>query len=127
MLFNHVGLVCRSEKDCDRFYMNLLGLQKLPSKVLPAEKSKAIFGVDQEYQLLYYANEQLKFEIFLSDQKDWGDRHIGHTCLEIRGRETFFEKCRLEGLESVKIPRESSDLLFVKDFDGNLFELKEKE
>jgi len=127
MLFNHVALVCRSEAECDRFYQDILGLEKLSSKVLSAEMSKKIFDLEQEYPLLYYGNEQMKFEIFLSAQSDLKDKHIGHTCLEIKERNAVFEQCESAGFEVIKIPRDSSDLLFVKDHDNNLFELKEKE
>ncbi len=127
MLFNHVALVCSSETECDRFYQDILGLNKLSSKVLSAEMSKKIFDLEQEYHLLYYGNEQIKFEIFLSAESDLKDKHISHTCLEMKERNAVFEQCKSAGFEIIKIPRESSDLLFVKDHDHNLFELKEKE
>ena len=127
MLFNHVALVCSSERHCDHFYQKVLGLDKLPSKVLSAEMSKKIFDRKEEYPLIYYGNEAIKFEIFLSAHSDFKAKRISHTCLEIEERESIFDRCASEGFDTVNIPREgSSDLLFVKDHDGNLFELKEK-
>lgn len=123
MLFNHVALVCSSENQCDQFYQNVLGLEKLPSKILSPEMSEKIFGVRREYKLIYYGNTHLKFEIFLSSQEE--KKQIGHVCLELKNREEILKKCAALGMEIIQIPRNGGDLVFIKDQDGHLFEMKE--
>jgi len=44
MLLRHVGLICSSEENSDKFYQDLLGLNKSEPKTLPSDLSKAIFN-----------------------------------------------------------------------------------
>lgn len=127
MQFNHLGLVCRSEKNSDRFYRDLLGMEKLQSKVLPAEMSYQIFGLKNEYRLINYGKDNLNFEIFISSRQDFVPKQLGHLCLEIEDLPTFLQECEEYGVEINRIPKQDQSFLtFVKDFDGNLFEIKEK-
>jgi len=47
-------------------------------------------------------------------------RHRG----DVEDREAFLAACRSVGLAVNIVPRTESKLCFVRDFDGNLFEIK---
>lgn len=126
MFLNHVALVCSSEENSDRFYQEVLGLKKMQSKVVPADLCEKIFNLKHSYPLINYANEHLKFEIFISEQKDIEVKRISHVCLDIEDMETFLAKCAEVNVEILRIPKGESLYIFVKDYDGNLFEIKEK-
>jgi catechol 2,3-dioxygenase-like lactoylglutathione lyase family enzyme len=126
MYFSHAGIVCTTEEKCDRFYQNVLGLEKQQSKCLPSDISKALFNLDEEYQLLYYGNQDLLFEIFLSSRPDYGENRIGHLCIEVDNLEQFLEKCAANHVEILKVPKGEKFVIFIKDYDGNLFETKER-
>ncbi|MGD2188148.1 MAG: hypothetical protein PVI71_18605, partial [Desulfobacterales bacterium] len=66
MILRHAALVCSSEKKSDRFYKNLLGLEKSEPKTLPLSLSKAIFNVDAELLMVNYQGEHVHFEIFIT-------------------------------------------------------------
>ncbi|OQX02197.1 MAG: hypothetical protein BWK80_58380 [Desulfobacteraceae bacterium IS3] len=126
MFLNHIALVCSSENNSDRFYQGVLGLKKMQSKVVAADLSEKIFNLNRSYPLVNYANEHLKFEIFISEQKDIEDRRISHVCLEVGNMEIFLAKCTEMNVEIIRIPKGESVYIFVRDYDGNLFEIKEK-
>lgn len=126
MFLNHIALVCSSEDNSDRFYQKLLGLNKTEPKVVPSDLCKQIFGLDNEYRLINYGNERIKFEIFLSDQKNDEIKRLNHICIEVENQEKFLSKCTEMGIEILRIPKGESLLVFVRDYDGNLFEIKEK-
>jgi catechol 2,3-dioxygenase-like lactoylglutathione lyase family enzyme len=121
----HVGLVNRSQKNADRFFKDILGLKKGDKKHLSADLSNRIFGFDTASDLIYYQNESIVFEVFIIDRKDTVDNQIGHICLEVAGRDHLAQRCRQAGLVVEKIDKESSMLMFIRDFDGNLYEIKE--
>ncbi len=125
MILNHVALVCGSEKNSDRFYRDILGLNKLQSKMIPASLSRRIFNSDLEFKLINYGNDDLKFEIFISEQFKAPEIRIDHACLEIGGIDGFLERCDSMGVEILRIPKGESLLIFIKDFDGNQFEIKQ--
>ena len=125
MILNHVAFVCGSEKNSDRFYHDLLGLDKLQSKIIPPSLSQRIFNSDLEFKLINYGNDDIKFEIFISEQFKPPEIRIDHVCLEIDGIDGFLEKCDSIGVEVLRIPRGELFLIFIKDFDGNQFEIKQ--
>lgn len=126
MRLKHVALVCTSEEKSDKFYQGLLGLEKSEPKTLPAVLSKSIFNLDSELVIINYLNEHLHFEIFITDRSKDRTGQIEHYCLEVGNLEDFINKCKILGVEIAQIPIGDSTLTFVKDFDGNLFEIKER-
>jgi len=124
MILRHIALVCSSEQNCDKFYANLLGLKKIGSKSIPSALSKQIFGLDSELKIINYADDNIHFEIFISTQKNPDLKKIEHVCLEVEDLNKYLEKCRIMDVEILKIPKGESYLVFVKDYDGNLFEIK---
>jgi hypothetical protein len=77
--------------------------------------------------MINYANDDIRFEVFVGDGKGLGVNKIGHTCLEVDDREAFVKECEDMNLKTNKIPRDDSFILFISDYEGNLFEIKEKQ
>ena len=125
MLLKHAALACSSEENSDKFYQDLLGLNKSEPKTLPADLSKAIFNLDAELQIINYADENIHFEMFIAGQNRNNPGQIEHLCLEVDDLEIFIEKCLNLKVEIFQIPKGNKTLIFIKDFDGNLFEIKE--
>jgi catechol 2,3-dioxygenase-like lactoylglutathione lyase family enzyme len=124
MLLKHVGLACSTEANADKFYRKLLGLNKSEPKMLPSDLSRAIFNVDAELPIINYMDEKVHFEIFITGPVDELPGQIAHHCLEVDDLPAFIEQCRSLGVEISQIPKGAKVLTFIKDFDGNLFEIK---
>ena len=124
MDLRHVGLTCGSEENSDKFYKDLLGLEKSGARTLPASLSKSIFNLDAELVIINYLNEDLHFEIFITDRSKDSSRQIEHLCLEVDDLSVFLNKCDSLGVEVARIPKGDKMLTFIRDFDGNLFEIK---
>ena len=127
MLLKHVALECSSEEVADRFYKNLLGLRKMPSKIIPSALSKKIFNLDIEYKVTIYMDDSTQFEIFVSNQKRPKDKRVEHVCLEVDELASFLKKCKDLEVKIIQIARGESYLTFISDYDGNLFEIKERQ
>jgi catechol 2,3-dioxygenase-like lactoylglutathione lyase family enzyme len=124
MLLKHVGLACSTEDNADKFYQKLLGLNKSERKMLPSDLSGAIFNVDAELPIINYTGEKLHFEIFITGLVDDRSGKIAHQCLEVDDLSAFIEKCRAFSVPISQIPKGDRFLTFIRDFDGNLFEIK---
>ena len=123
---NHVALVRRSEAESDRFFQGVLGLEKTRSKTVTAELCSRLFDLEHDYRLVYYGNDQLQFEVFLSKRRDFQGAHVGHVCLDVEDPEGLLARCGAAGLKVRKAPRGDSFVTFVEDEDGNLFEIKQR-
>jgi catechol 2,3-dioxygenase-like lactoylglutathione lyase family enzyme len=123
MLLRHAGLTCSTEDNADKFYRDLLGLNKSEPKTLPSELSKAIFNLDVELPMINYLDDKIHFEIFVTNQLIPSQRQIAHLCLEVDDLSDFLENCRKLNVTINQIPKGDKTLTFIKDFDGNLFEI----
>ncbi len=123
----HVALVCSSEGKANRFYKDGLGLKELRSAVIPASLSKSLFGIHQEFKVIDFGDEQIKLEVFIGESAGgFPLRKIDHICLEVENREALLKKWKEMGFEILQVPKGESLVIFLKDGDGNLFEIKER-
>jgi hypothetical protein len=49
-----------------------------------------------------------------------------HICIEIENTEELIEKCKKYDLESIIIKKNEKNLLFIRDFSNNLYEIKQR-
>jgi catechol 2,3-dioxygenase-like lactoylglutathione lyase family enzyme len=125
MKMNHFALVCSSEKSADRFYMELLGLEKSVPKILSTELVRSIFNIESEMTVINYTGEKVRFEIFIADPGRAPDAiALPHVCLEVKAIDGLVDKCRNMGFEVILAPKGDRILTFILDHDRNLFEIK---
>lgn len=124
MQLKHVARVSSSEEKSDRFYINLLGLNKVGSKTLRSTLSKQIFNLDAELKIIDYSGDNIHFEIFIDDKKRRETNRIDHVCIQVDNLESFLETCRSMEIEIIQVPKGDAFITFIKDDDGNLFEVK---
>ncbi len=125
MQLKHIALVSSTEENADRFYQDVLGLNKINEKTIPASLSHDIFNVNAELKIVNYANDALHFEIFISDTHRPQTSSICHVCLGVDKLESFLERCRQSAVEVIQVPKGDALITFIKDVDGALFEIKE--
>jgi catechol 2,3-dioxygenase-like lactoylglutathione lyase family enzyme len=121
----HYGLACRSEQTADRFYEKFLGLKKSEPKTVPAALGEAFFGLPRDLAVMSYAGDGVSFEVFIQEREPSAARSPNHICLEVPNLETFLERCRSMDVPVIRAPRGEQWITFIRDFDGNLFEIKE--
>jgi len=125
MRLNHVALVCSSEENVKHFYGGILGLERMRTSVLPNDLARQIFGIDRECQMIVYGNDRFTAELFVAANLSGGGESFEHVCLEVEDVETFVAACEAGGVMVNRVLKGERLLTFVRDFDGNLFEVKE--
>ena len=126
MRLHHVAVVCSSQENADRFYGKILGLHKIKASLLSEDFAEAIFHIAQKCTVVAYGNENMVVEVFVPESPPENRAPFVHLCLEVENREEFARKCRDMALSVNRIKKEDSLLVFVADYDGNLFEVKER-
>ena len=128
MKIEHIALGYNSEKESDKFFIGLLGLKKIRLKSVPVDLMDKFFDIKREYIFILYGNEDLNFEVFITNDKSKAKDVFTHSCLLIENRDEFVNKAYSMGFDVVKVPRKDSDgyYLFIKDSFHNLYEIKEK-
>jgi len=121
---NHIALQYSDRKKAEIFFTDILGIPKIRSFTLSDQLSEKVFGIEKTIDVDVFDNESVRFEIFITDQKN--KPSFVHTCIEIDNKEEFISSCKKNGLDPYIIPKGEKELLFVKDFSDNLYEVKEK-
>jgi catechol 2,3-dioxygenase-like lactoylglutathione lyase family enzyme len=120
----HVALAASSEDVADAFYVDVLGLEKAEPKLLAAEISRALFGIDRELTILNYTGEAAHFEVFVGPVAP--TRRVEHACIAVADLPELLRKCETLQVEVIRVPKGESLITFIKDGDGDLFEIKER-
>ena len=124
MRLHHAALVSSSEANADKFYGGTLKLGKIKTSLLKSDLALKIFKIDVECPMILYGNEDFAIEVFVTDRIPIEKLPLRHLCLSVGDREKFLERCRSDGIEINLVSRGDSQICFVQDFDGNLFEIK---
>ena len=119
----HIGLSVSDHKEIERFYTNVLGMKPVKNFVLRKDLAATIFEIDEEINVFLLQKDKVVFEVFIT--KEYRKQAFDHVCFSINNRENFINKVIKSGYKVIRIEREFFDLIFIKDKDGNIFEIKE--
>ena len=122
----HIAIASNSVENSDKFYENLLKLQKIRTFEVSEDLMSQFFGVRKIQNVIRYSNEYLNVEVFITDDNQKSNDIFTHTCIIVENRDELVERAKIFGYEVKKVPRKDSDnyYLFIKDDFGNLFEIK---
>ena len=123
-LLDHVALQCNDKEKAEIFFTEILELPMKKKCDIPAGLSKTIFGIEENVEVEVYDNDKTRFEVFITPLVEKHDYE--HICIEVNSKKEFIERCEKYDIKPIIIQRDNKNLLFVKDFSGNLFEVKEK-
>ncbi len=124
LTLNHIGLMNFNEADAQNFYGHILGFEEQYRFSLTPEESQSIFSLPQELTVIVFSNGHLKLEIFIPQKAVSFNTGTTHVCLNVQHRQMIVERCREKGLPVLELRRNGKTIVFVKDFAGNIFELK---
>jgi hypothetical protein len=121
----HVALQYSDRKQAEIFFTKVLGLKLKKTFTLSKELSNEIFGAKEEVIVDAYANDHSYFEIFITKREtNYTYEHIG---IDINNEDEFIKRCKKYGIEPKFVKKGEKTLLFIKDFAGNLFEVKNRQ
>jgi len=121
---NHVALQCSDREKASIFFTQIMKIPKLRDFSITQELSSKIFGINKNIEIDVYDNSEVRFEVFIVDKINKPEYE--HVCIDVQDKEEFVDACQKFGLEPFTVKKGERDLLFVRDFSGNLYEVKEK-
>jgi catechol 2,3-dioxygenase-like lactoylglutathione lyase family enzyme len=124
MKLEHIAIAVTNPSEIEIFYKGLLGMEEVRSFILNEKLSQKIFSIPKETPVTLLQKDDLVLEIFLLDEPL--KKGYNHICIAVDEREKLVKAAARKKFEVAKIERELSDLIFIKDHSGNIFEVKEK-
>ena len=123
-LVHHVTVECSDVQKADIFYSMVLGIPKVKSTLLSSELCSQIFQVNHSMQMETYDNGKMRVEVFITPEHVVASFvHIG---IAVDRKADFIARCKQHSLAPFFVQKNGKQLLFVRDFCGNLFEVVEQ-
>ena len=123
MNLEHVALNIADLKEIESFYCEILGMSEIRHFVLDKNLAREIFGIEKETTVYQLKKNEIFLEIFLIPERfEYG---FSHLCISISNREEIANKADQNGYSCMRLKRGNSDMIFIKDKSGNIFELKQ--
>ncbi len=126
MRLNHVGIINKSEDEARRFYRDVLGLAITKEYVVPAELSRQIFSLSRDIKMLVFEKEGAKIEVFIAPEYTPSTPNIIHTGFLLDDLPGLMEKAGQAGVEQITGKTKDKTVYFIRDYSGNLIEIKQK-
>jgi len=120
----HVALQNETSDQAELFYESVLGCKKKKTFQLDKSLAKDIFDIDHDLEAIQFEGEIGMFEIFICPfSREISARHV---CIAVDDLDSFLLSCRRYDITTNLVHRGEKTLYFIRDFAGNLFEVKEK-
>lgn len=125
MELNHIGVTNKSEGQALQFYRDFLGLEKTREILLAPELSEQLFSLSQEVKVLVFEKTGIKVEVFISDFHH-ANPNFTHFGIMLDNFSEVIEKARRSNVDIIMGRHKDKTVYFLKDFSGNLIEIKQK-
>ncbi len=119
----HIALQYKDKKKAEIFFCKILGLNKEKWFTLLAGMANLIFNINRDVDVILYSDNNVLFEIFFTEKET--NVTYEHICLNVENKEEIINLCNKYGVEIKNIKKENKELLFIKDFNGYIYEIKE--
>jgi len=124
MVLDHIGIINGDEEGAQRFYGDILGLEKIKESSVSTELARQLFFIDREIKMLVYGKETLVVEIFLIPVFSSPSLSVPHFCLRVPDLGALLDRAKNKGAKVISAERAGRTVFFVEDFFGNRIELK---
>ena len=123
-VLNHIALQGLNKEEAVVFFTKILKIPMVKNFSVSKELSSKIFGIDESVEVYVFDNGDARFEVFIKNKKNKSE--FEHVCIDVEDKNEFVNNCRSYGLKPFFVKKNEKDLLFVRDFSNNLYEIKEK-
>jgi catechol 2,3-dioxygenase-like lactoylglutathione lyase family enzyme len=125
MLLNHAGIINKSEEEAVRFYKEFLCLEITKEWVVPAELSEQIFEVPRDIKMFVFERKGARVEVFIFPEYKTSSPVINHFGLLLNNFSEIIGKAPQAGIELITGKTKDKTVHFIKDYSGNLIEIKQ--
>ncbi|MBN2363942.1 VOC family protein [candidate division WOR-3 bacterium] len=120
----HVAVTVSSADKANEFFKEVLNCKFMYSYGLDATASNALFGINLPTQVYIYMSEEDWIEVFVQTAYKRANGNFDHVCFRTEDIPGVVARGQKLGYSFIRHRTTNKTVLFVKDKDGNLYELK---
>jgi methylmalonyl-CoA/ethylmalonyl-CoA epimerase len=126
MVLNHIGIVNGSAEQAELFYSDFLKFDKTREFIVPPELSLQLFELSREIRALVFEREGIKLEVFICPECKLPSPDLSHFGLFLDDLSATVAQARKAGVKHIIGKTAEKTVHFIRDFYGNLIEIKQK-
>ncbi len=124
-MIDHICIEVSSEERCREIFEGVLGLSVAYSFRIDEEFMGRMFGLKAECESVVYQAGDTKIEVFIRPEMGRPVPGTAHLCLSVPDRGRVLQSAEAKGLDVLHHPRNGRPLYYIRDRDGNLYEIKQ--
>lgn len=124
MVLNHVGVVNSTAEEAQMFYGDFFGMTLIKDYMVSATLSDALFAVPEGIRMMVFGMEKYKIEVFIHPNHRRESPTIAHFGLLVDHFDELLKRADEHGVTLVIGSHQEKTVYFVKDFSGNMVEIK---
>ncbi len=121
----HIALGRSSESEADRFFVELLGCERTRARDLPPELGGLFFRRAGPCRMIDYEREDLRFEVFVPERPASRRTATAMSASWSATGGTSVARSAAAGVAVLRIERDGREIVFLRDADGNLYEIQQ--
>ena len=120
----HTALQIKNESEITAFYENILGFERQYDFILDDCLTEKIFGRKRQVKVFNIRREFVVLELFIDPHKEYSAAYT-HICFGVSDKNEIIQKAFKADFEVVEVQRIKGSVYFIKDYSGNIFEIKD--
>jgi catechol 2,3-dioxygenase-like lactoylglutathione lyase family enzyme len=124
MVLNHVGVVNSTAEEAERFYGDFFGMTLINDYMVSPKLSDALFAVPEGIRMMVFGMGKYKIEVFIHPHYRSESPAIAHFGLLVDHFDELLKRADEHGVTLVTGSHQEKTVCFVKDFSGNMVEIK---
>lgn len=121
----HCGITVSSLENAREVFEDIFDLPVAWSFDVTPDVMAALFGISTDAHVRVYDLGNTRLEVFvIRDMPSPG--RVQHLCMEFEDREPVIRRSKDSGFDVIRYSRADGDVVFVRDRDANLYELKNR-
>ena len=125
MKLEHIALTITDYNEIEQFYHKVLGMLEIKNFILDKDLARDIFGIEEETKIFLMQKDKLLLEIFLNTKQL--NHSFYHICISTSHREDMVKRAIQLSYKCIRLKRQNSDMIFISDHSGNMFEVKQRD
>jgi methylmalonyl-CoA/ethylmalonyl-CoA epimerase len=126
MVLNHLGIMNGSVEQAELFYRDFLQFDKTREFIVHSELSMQLFDLSREMRVLVFERDGIKLEVFICPECRPPSPDLSHTGLLLDDLSATVERAKKAGVRHIVGKTGEKTVHFIRDFFGNLIEIKQK-
>lgn len=127
LALDHVGWVTNNLRLFEKFWVDILGFEKIFESQIPNEMNQTLFKCDSAY-CARYRKDFITLEVHVYDEpvveseQPFNKFGINHIALHVYDREAFLKQYKFD--TRIYHNPKGWDNIFIRDFEGNWIEIR---